>query len=319
MSDLKLGILLWSQARDLAGDARRRAAGRPARLRPPLDVGPPLRDLRRPVPADLRGLVAARRLGHGDGADTARPARRRQHVPQPGPRRQDRRDARPRQRRPGDPGHRRGVDGASSTRPTASISGPASASASTGSMSPSPRCARVLDGESVTSAPGGHYAFDDLRHQPAPGPEAPADHDRRQRREEDAPDGRPLRRHVERDGPARGDAPQDRGPPAATATPSGATSPRSSSRSASRSRSATPRPRPIGSGRPRWSTTGRRSPTSRTTTRSGTARPSRSPSSSGRTSSSASGPSSPSSRRRTTSRRSSGSSARSSRWSTPDG
>jgi alkanesulfonate monooxygenase SsuD/methylene tetrahydromethanopterin reductase-like flavin-dependent oxidoreductase (luciferase family) len=27
---------------------------------------------------------------------------------------------------------------------------------------------RVLDGESVTSAPGGHYAFDDLRHLPAP-------------------------------------------------------------------------------------------------------------------------------------------------------
>ena len=27
---------------------------------------------------------------------------------------------------------------------------------------------RLLDGESVTSAPGGHYAFDDLRHQPAP-------------------------------------------------------------------------------------------------------------------------------------------------------
>ena len=36
--------------------------------------------------------------------------------------------------------------------------------------------------------------------QAAAGPEAPADPDRRQRREEDAPDGRALRRHVERDG-----------------------------------------------------------------------------------------------------------------------
>ena len=71
----------------------------------------------------------------------------------------------------------------------------------------------LLDGEAVTSAPGGHYAFDGLRQPPAAGPAPPADHDRRLRREEDAPDGRPLRRPVERDGPARRDAPQDRGPP----------------------------------------------------------------------------------------------------------
>ena len=29
-------------------------------------------------------------------------------------------------------------------------------------------CRDLLDGESVTSAPGGHYRFDDLRHAPAP-------------------------------------------------------------------------------------------------------------------------------------------------------
>ena len=58
----------------------------------------------------------------------------------------------------------------------------------------------VLDGESVTSAPGGRYAFDDLRHQPTPDPAATADHDRRQRREEDPADRREVRRHVERDG-----------------------------------------------------------------------------------------------------------------------
>ena len=68
--------------------------------------------------------------------------------------------------------------------------------------------------------------------QPAAGPEAPADHDRRQRREEDAADRRALRRHVERDGLDRRDEAQDRGPRRATATPSGATSRRSSSRSA---------------------------------------------------------------------------------------
>ena len=64
------------------------------------------------------------------------------------------------------------------------------------------------------------------------GPAAPADHDRRQRREEDAADRREVRRPVERDGSGRRDGPQGRGPARATATPSGATSARSSSRSA---------------------------------------------------------------------------------------
>ena len=58
----------------------------------------------------------------------------------------------------------------------------------------------------------------------APGPAAPADHDRRQRREEDAADGRPLRRHVERDGPGRRDGATRSTSCAATATTSGATS-----------------------------------------------------------------------------------------------
>ena len=72
---------------------------------------------------------------------------------------------------------------------------------------------RVLDGESVTSEPGGHYAVQRPAPQPAAGPEAAPDHDRRQRREEDAAHGRALRRHVERDGPDRRDDAQDRGPP----------------------------------------------------------------------------------------------------------
>ena len=90
-----------------------------------------------------------------------------------------------------------------STRPTASSSGRGFGQRldwldeSVGAMR------SVLDGGSVTSEPGGHYAFDDLRHCPLPVQTAPADHDRRRRREEDAADGRALRRHVERDGPAR--------------------------------------------------------------------------------------------------------------------
>ena len=69
MTDLKTGILLWSQAADLDRDDRRGPAGRPARLRPPLDLGSPVRDLRRPVPGLLRGLRRPRRLGAADRAD----------------------------------------------------------------------------------------------------------------------------------------------------------------------------------------------------------------------------------------------------------
>ena len=105
-----------------------------------LDLGPPVRDLRRPVPADLRGLVAAHawameteqtRLGLLVGANTFR---------NPGSRRQDRHDARPHQRRPGDPRHRRGLDGARAPGPRHRIRDRASASGSTGWTSRSVRC-----------------------------------------------------------------------------------------------------------------------------------------------------------------------------------
>ena len=168
MSTLNLGILLWSQGADLAGDARRGQEGRPTRLRAPLDMGSPVRDLRRPVPADLRGLGAAPRVGPRDRADEARAARRRQHVPQSRARRQ----ARQRRSITSATGERSSASAghgwSPSTRPTESSSGRGSASAWTGSMSPSRQCARVLDGQEVTSQPGGHYAFDQLRHQPLP-------------------------------------------------------------------------------------------------------------------------------------------------------
>ena len=143
---------------------------------------------------------------------------------------------------------------------------------------------------SVTSPPGGRYAFDDLRHSPAAGPDAAADHDRRLRREEDPADRRPLRRHVERDGPAGADGPQGRRPPRPLRRgrprhrrdrvhPRGqAHDPRHGGRGRPRLEGGDG-PQPDADGRPR----GRRR-------RSGTARRSRSPSGSGRTSSSASGP-----------------------------
>ena len=88
---------------------------------------------------------------------------------------------------------------------------------------------RLLDGEKVTSEPGGTYRFDGLRLNPPPAPATPADHDRRHRREEDAALRRALRGHVERQGPAEIQR-RRTACSARTATPSGATPPRSSAR-----------------------------------------------------------------------------------------
>ena len=106
-------------------------------------------------------------LGARDRADPARAAGRRQHVPQPRPRREDR-DT---------------LDHASDGRAIVGIGGAWMElehkahgiefgtgfgqrldwlDESVGAMR------RVLDGGSVTSEPGGRYAFDDLRHAPLP-------------------------------------------------------------------------------------------------------------------------------------------------------
>ena len=85
----------------------------------------------------------------------------------PGSRRKDRHDPRPHQRRSGDPGHRRGLDGARAPGPRDRIRiglWPAARLARRIG-----RCdARVLAGGSVTSEPGGRYDFDDLRQAPLP-------------------------------------------------------------------------------------------------------------------------------------------------------
>ena len=69
----------------------------------------------------------------------------------------------------------------------------------------------LLDGGEVTSQPGGRYAFDHLRIEPDPSRPS-ADHDRRGGGEEDAPDRRPARRHVERVRDARDARRQGRDP-----------------------------------------------------------------------------------------------------------
>ena len=91
----------------------------------------------------------------------------------------------------------------SSTGRTASTSGRASASGSTGSTSRSGRCARSSTAGTSRRRRAGGTPSTTCVHAPAAGPEAPADHDRRVGREEDAADRRQVRRHVERDGPGR--------------------------------------------------------------------------------------------------------------------
>ena len=182
---------------DLAGDARCGEAGRSTGLRPSLDLGPHLRDLRRPVPADLRGLDVARGVGDGHRPDPAGPARRGEHVPQSGPHGQDGRDPRPHQRRPRDPRHRRRLVRAGAHGPRHRVRDrvrPAARLARRGGRRDARRARRRI---------GDLGARRPLRVRrpaaPAPAdPEAPADHDRRQRREEDAAHRREVRRHVER-------------------------------------------------------------------------------------------------------------------------
>ena len=104
----------------------------------------------------------ARRLGQGHHARAARAAGGRQHVPEPGPGGQDGDDARPHQRRPGHPGHRRRLVRARAHGARHRLRVAASASGSTGWTRRSARCGALLDGGECRRRPGGRYRFDAL-------------------------------------------------------------------------------------------------------------------------------------------------------------
>ena len=168
MNGIRLGDQPVEPGVRLAGVPGGRAGRRSARLRPPLDVGPPAADLRRARPADRRGLHGARRPRPGDRAHPARPVRRRQHVPQPRPRREVDRDHRPHQRRAGDAAASAARGSKPSTAPSGSTSGSGFGQRLDWLAEAVPAVRALLDGETVTSAPGGRYAFEDLRILPRP-------------------------------------------------------------------------------------------------------------------------------------------------------
>ena len=164
MTDLKLGILLWSQATtwpEMLDAAQRVDALGYDHLWTWDHLYAIFGDPYQPI---FEGWTTLAAWAEGHRADAARPARRRQHVPQPGPRGQDGRRRSTTSATAGRSSASAAPGSSWSTRPTASTSGPASASGSTGWTSRSAAMRALLDGGTVTSAPGGHYAFDDLRH-----------------------------------------------------------------------------------------------------------------------------------------------------------
>ena len=164
---LGLGVNLWSQASDWPAFLRAAQRAERARLRPSLDLGPPAGDLRRPGPADLRRLRRARRGRGSDVADPAGPVRRGQHVPNPGLAVKAITT----------------IDHISGGRAVLGIGGAwfeeehRAFGLDFGSgfgqrldwlAEAVPAMRALLDGEEVTSAPGGRYAFDRLRIDPPP-------------------------------------------------------------------------------------------------------------------------------------------------------
>ena len=207
MTDLKTGILPWTQGRDDAGTDR----GGPREVeRLGYDgvwtwdhIHAIFGDPRQPI---FEGWTLA--VGLAMATKRVRwAAGRCQHVPQPGPGREDGR-RRSTISAPAGPSWASAVPGSiSSTRPTASTSGRASASGSTGWMRRSARArgARRRHGHLRAGRP---LRVPRAAPPAGAGPAAPAHHDRRLGREEDAPDHRQVRRHVERHGPPRRHAPQ---------------------------------------------------------------------------------------------------------------
>ena len=71
MKDFKLGINLWTQTGTWQELLDAAAAVDRLGYEQPLGLGPPQGDLRRPAPADLRGLDDDHRLGHGHAATSS--------------------------------------------------------------------------------------------------------------------------------------------------------------------------------------------------------------------------------------------------------
>ena len=144
---------------------------------------------------DVRGLPDAGRLGRAHRERAARADGRREHVPEPRAGREDDHHARPHERRPDEPRDRRRLvrDRAHRVRDRVRLGlrraarlvrrgGRADAGDASGRPGVSAR--PLLPGEGRAE-------------QPAARPGAPADHDRRQRRAEDAAHGGQVRRRLE--------------------------------------------------------------------------------------------------------------------------
>ena len=133
---MRFGAAFWINRTDWPALRDACLAVERGRLGQPLDRRPPARRRGRPDRRQVRGLDDPRRAGGPDPARPARPARGGQHVPEPGPDRQARDDARSPLGRPGRARPRAAAGSSSSTTPSGSTSARASATASTGSTSP---------------------------------------------------------------------------------------------------------------------------------------------------------------------------------------
>ena len=201
--------------------------------------------------AELRGLADDHRLGPGDEARHGRADGRGEQVPRPDAHGEDGDDARPHQRRPRDPRHRRRLvrGGARGVRARLRVRVPRAP----------PLAGRGAAGHARDArrhrADGARPALHVARHAEPAGadPGASPDLHRRRRRAGDAQARRPVRRHEQRRWRGRAASGARRRSSSGTARRSGATRPRSSGRPASgRCSSAT-------TGRRRSGCSGRRS------------------------------------------------------------
>ena len=183
-------------------------------------------------------LAGARRA---DEQGEPQPARRRGHLPEPRAARQDHDHARRHLRRPRDPRHRRRLERGRGHRLRLRL--PAAGRALRAARGPPQHRAGDVHRRSRRPTRASTTASDGAFNNPQADPRRHPDHDRRQRREEDAADGGPVRRRVELLRRPRPHAPPLSACSRATASGSVATLPRSRRRGSARSSSRPPRRR----------------------------------------------------------------------------